>query len=199
MSKLLLLIIPILLVIIILINPKTTPTETGTIKIFFCPKQNCTLALLNNLDNNSKCAFYDLDKPVLEKLKQKNVSFILHHESSKRGLMHHKFCVTKNTVITGSFNPTIRADQYNNNNLIIINSYYLAKNYETEFNNLKTSNKKTPYPIINFNNFTIKNYFCPRDDCEQKVLQELQKANSSIYFMTFSFTSDPIGNLLLKK
>ena len=57
-------------------------------------------------------------------------------ESSKR-LMHHKFFVIDNdTVITGSFNPTMNADERNDENLMIIRSAELAKAYLEEFDKI---------------------------------------------------------------
>ena len=41
--------------------------------------------------------------------------------------------------------------------------------------------------------------FCPQDHCQEKALEELNKAKESIYFMTFSFTDDKIGDLLISK
>ncbi|MBN2331813.1 MAG: DUF1669 domain-containing protein [Deltaproteobacteria bacterium] len=50
------------------------------------------------------------------------------------GLMHHKFAVIdKKTVITGSYNWTASAEQWNYENLLIVNSVELALRYEQEF------------------------------------------------------------------
>ncbi len=42
-------------------------------------------------------------------------------------------------------------------------------------------------------------YFCPEDNCKEHVISVLESANSSILFMTYSFTDNDIGNLLIKK
>jgi len=55
------------------------------------------------------------------------------------------------------------------------------------------------YPSFYLNGNKIENYFCPEDLCEDKVYNILEKANESIYFMTYSFTSDRLGNLILNK
>ena len=48
--------------------------------------------------------------------------------------MHNKFCVfDDNIILTGSFNPTASADTKQNNNLVIIESKTLARNYNDEF------------------------------------------------------------------
>jgi phospholipase D len=42
-------------------------------------------------------------------------------------------------------------------------------------------------------------YFCPEDNCKEHVLNVLENANNSILFMTYSFTDNDIGNVLVKK
>ncbi len=42
-------------------------------------------------------------------------------------------------------------------------------------------------------------YFCPREDCKGVVLNELDKAENSIYFLLYSFTDEDISNLLINK
>lgn len=184
------------------------PSESGKMEVYFCPKANCTKVFLENINNESKCAFYDMSENFADALKKKNADVLVYYENQRgfgqniygRGLMHNKFCVTGKKVITGSFNPTKRGELYNNNNVIVIESFYLAENYLNEFYNIKNGKKNpTPHPIINFSGFVIKNYFCPRDGCQQKVLSELEKSRSSIYFMVFSFTDNDIGELIVKK
>lgn len=46
---------------------------------------------------------------------------------------------------------------------------------------------------------SIEVYFCQVDNCQQEVISELQHAKYNIYFMTFSFTDDDIGNFLIEK
>ncbi len=51
--------------------------------------------------------------------------------------MHHKFfIIDERVVITGSFNPTWRANYQNRENLLIIQSPHLAAQYEEEFQRL---------------------------------------------------------------
>lgn len=54
-----------------------------------------------------------------------------------KGLMHNKFCVIDDEIIiTGSFNWTARADRENDENLLIIRSQEIAKEYKTKFEEL---------------------------------------------------------------
>jgi len=51
--------------------------------------------------------------------------------------MHHKFAILDNqTVLTGSYNWTRSAAQYNHENLIITNDKILVKNFSREFGRL---------------------------------------------------------------
>lgn len=183
------------------------PEENGTIEVYFCPRDNCSDILFQNLNTaeDIKCAFFDLDLEEIENiLEQKQAKLVTDKDNPGKALMHNKFCILDNNkIITGSMNPTFNGANKNNNNLVIIESAYLVQNYNDEFEELEKGKfgigEKVKYPIILFNNFTIENYFCPDDNCEEHVLDTLKQANSSIYFMTFSFTSDPIGEFLIEK
>ena len=51
--------------------------------------------------------------------------------------MHHKFAVIDSSVlITGSFNWTRSATEYNNENILVCNDVNAVKRYEQEFNRL---------------------------------------------------------------
>lgn len=205
---------------------QVVPEETGTAELFFCPREDCEQALMsaiNTATETIQCAFYDLTLNktlvLLEKKKQQgiNVEIIVDKDSYKKvkkqqfiepaknkALMHNKFCVIDNRVIiTGSMNPTTNDATKNNNNLLVITSRILAKNYAEEFYEMKKGvygkGKKTPHQKIMFNNKTMENYFCPEDQCEEKVIRALEQAKQEIYFMTFSFTSEAIAEILKKK
>jgi len=188
----------------------TTINEQGSIEVFFCPRENCGQVYLDILTTgkNINCAFYDLRLPELQELLiAKNANVLIDEDNKDKfpsgktvshgGLMHNKFCIVDNILITGSYNPTLNT---NNNNLLIITSPTLIKNYQEEFDEIRTSqNKKTKHTTIIFNNYTLQNYFCPDDNCQEKVLKLLEQANSSIHFMIFSFTDKKIGDLLQEK
>ena len=202
-------------------KPRQLEFEEGNVEIYFCPEDDCEkklFAFLNNSKNEILCAFYDIDLlPIIgllsEKGKNIEVKALVDHRNfedvengsfaisvKRRGLMHNKFCVVDGKkVFTGSFNPTDRGTNYNNNNMVIINSLSIANNYRNIFfmilNQTKYENKK----IVIITNATIKNYFCPQDGCTRKVVKELSLAKRSIYFMAFSFTSREIANQLLIK
>jgi len=185
------------------------------------------LNLFNSSSASINCAFYDVKDSIINELKKKqnkvDVKLVIDDEyynkilnlsnenvnqinakKDYKGLMHNKFCIIDNKkIITGSTNPTENGFNINNNNIIIIESVYLSENYMEEFdelwNGIFKSGKKVKYPAIYLNNKRYENYFCPEDECEEHILEALKKAKKSVYFMTFSFTSDKIGNYLISR
>jgi len=194
-------------------------------EVYFCPEDGCRehlLDLLQNADDYIHCALYDLDLPeIIDLLKEKqdeiDVKIVTDKDNSekisdlnpvdnegKSQLMHNKFCIIDgDKVFTGSFNPTENCNFYNNNNMLIVYSKYLAENYEDEFqelwNNKFGSGEKVKYPVVYLNEKKIENYFCPEDSCSRHVIDNLNAAKNEIYFMAFSFTHDGIGQILIDK
>lgn len=205
--------------------PAKDVVENGDMDVYFCPGDNCEEKLVGFLkqgENILHCALFDLDlQSVVNVLNEKyknnvDVKLVVDNnnlgdvkdlefvrQDSNNQLMHNKFCVVDKKVFTGSFNPTERCAYKNNNNMILINSENLAKNYEDEFIELWKGDfgKGERNLVTNFiiGNITIKNYFCPEDDCEENVLNILKNAKKNVYFMVFSFTSDEIGDYLISR
>ena len=209
-------------------NTKTYLQDQGTMELYFCPDENCEGALVSFLDSAEQsihCALFDIGlKSVQEKLlqKQQEIEVLIvtdndylkkfnHHfvKADSYGLMHNKFCIVDGKKIsTGSMNPTENDAHKNNNNLLLIESAVIARNYEEEFHELwqgtfkKGSKVQNPEIMLKDNeekSTRIETYFCPEDDCASQVKEELQKAERSIHFMTFSFTHEGIANVLLLK
>lgn len=197
------------------INTLIVSEEGPTPEVYFCGKDNCTKVFLDLITKSSevKCALYDLDLPeIITALKEKNAEIYIEEDNKmdefnygySPALMHNKFCIfDKNTVMTGSFNPTRNGAYKNNNNILVLESKYLVENYLSEFDEIKNNifgkGDLVKYPIIKYNNYTIQNYFCPEDNCQKHVLYELEKAKKSIVFMTFSFTDNMISSKLVEK
>ena len=199
-------------------------SDTGEIELYFCPHQDCEtplINLINEAQTSVHCAFFELDlenlqNKILEKkvagldvkivtdeqyLYEFNHSFV---KTDKSGLMHNKFCIIDDKKISsGSMNPTNNGAFKNNNNLLIIESKTLATNYEAEFqemwNGMFKKGDVVLNPNVKINNIEIQNYFCPDDNCADRIKEELKKATKSIHFMTFSFTHEGIANILLLK
>lgn len=220
-----LIVIVIIIMLLLIILPllyssnflQKIPSENGTIQLCFSQQEDCskTLEAIINSSTFIKAALYDLDqKDLINIIKAKNADVLVDEDNyfgygekiTGSGLMHNKFWLVydssgKDYVITGSLNPTYNDFYKNDNNMVIITSEYLKKNYEDEFNELKDGkeNKPTRYARVILSGNQLENYFCPDDGCEEHVLSTLQAARKSIYFMTFSFTSESIGNYLIKQ
>jgi phosphatidylserine/phosphatidylglycerophosphate/cardiolipin synthase-like enzyme len=196
-------------------------TEPLNISVYFCPRDDCSGHLVEALSSAQKrihCAFYDLDlenvKSALAQMSAKvDVLVVMDNDNAIKWdknvlvrrddsgkLMHNKFCVIDDEYVwTGSFNPTFRCDKLNNNNALLVKSRYLNQNYETEFKEMwyGTFGDGNPvkYPKVSY----IENYFCPDDGCADHVIETLSHAEHNISFMTFSFTDDDIGKILVQK
>jgi phosphatidylserine/phosphatidylglycerophosphate/cardiolipin synthase-like enzyme len=201
--------------------------DQGSVEaVYFCPRDDCE-AMLSGFILSGKervyCAFFDLDlkkvKSALNAQYKKgldvklvvdtdNYEYVEEFDFAKgderSALMHNKFCIIDGKRISsGSMNPTINGAEKNNNNLIMINSKVLAKNYEDEFNEFWNGTfgkgDKVNNPVIYLNGSKIESYFCPEDKCSERVKDALGKAENSIYFLVFSFTHDKIANKIVLK
>lgn len=178
-----------------------------------------------NIINNKKNTNNNLNNSTIyNNIIQNNINNNFTFTTSySKALMHNKFCIfDKKVVFTGSMNPTFNDNYLNDNNILIIKSEKISNLYLYEFdeikNNLYGKGKKSKnniiYKNINtdnnlknifFNSYNNKNqtrieiYFCPEDNCQSQVIKEIEKANYSIYFYTFSFTDFKIATKILEK
>ncbi len=197
---------------------------------FFCPKYNCSRALAefaNNAQKSLHCAFYDLNledliKAIAAKSHTADVKVVVFKENydgqikgpgvkavGSRHYMHNKFCVSDSKIVlTGSTNPTNNDANLNNNNIIIINSNYLAQNYEDEFeelwNGAYSSGDTVGYNKINTDIGVIESYFCP-EDCGispnggvSRVIGLIRNAKESVKVASFSFTHEGMSDEMVK-
>lgn len=198
--------------------------EAGiSIEAYFCPRDSCENITINNIknaQNSLHCAFFDIDSrniinAISKKSHSADVKVVIdknNYEMQIKGpgirvadskqYMHNKFCIIDNKIVmTGSTNPTNNDLSINNNNIIIIKSEYIAENYEDEFNELwngiYASGNKVKYEKISSESILVENYFCPEDNCRDKVLESIRNAEKSIYFMAFSFTDERIADEVL--
>ncbi|MBI2548814.1 hypothetical protein HYW21_05685 [Candidatus Woesearchaeota archaeon] len=213
------------------IPSETIPPPT----ILFCPTDDCPEKLYQFLavaTASIHCAFFEInDYESLNLIQSKvnnglDVRLVVDADNldtlaienkdndnvvkadTSRAFMHNKFCILDKSVVwTGSFNPT-EGGQENDNHVLIINSTYLARNYEEEFDELWQGTfgrgKKTSYPRLIVNNALFENYFCP-DDCGDKgkgginrVVQLINDAQGSIEIAMFAFTADSVTEALVR-
>ena len=198
-------------------------------QVYFCPQDNCESVLEAYVDyakSSVHCAFFELNlndliTMIAKKSYDADVKVVIdegNYDGQIKGggvktakskqYMHNKFCIIdKYITLTGSTNPTNNGANLNNNNIIILNSKYIAENYEHEFNELwngvYASGNNVKYNKISTNIGQIENYFCP-EDCTlgdwgiNKVISLVNKANNSVKVAIFSFTHEELADELVK-
>ncbi len=188
---------------------------SGKIDVYFCHSDNCTTPWIKALSSGALCAIYDISRgDLITKLNSVKAKVVVDNGmtdkqtwklndvriDSDNGLMHNKWCVMGDTVVTGSHNPTANT---NYDNMIVVASKGIAANYRDEFLELWNGKfgrgNRVRKPVIRIGDITLENYFCPEDDCEENVRRALMSANRTIDVMAFSFTSDPLGKTLVLK
>jgi phosphatidylserine/phosphatidylglycerophosphate/cardiolipin synthase-like enzyme len=127
---------------------------------------------------------------------------ILKTDTSSSNYMHNKFMVVDSEeVLTGSTNWTYNGFFENNNNSILVDSPELAKDYTVIFNRMWNGDfrdsKDIPYPEVQVGNTTIQCAFSPDGNVQSLILDEIDNAQKSIDFATFTFTSVPIEHALM--
>jgi phosphatidylserine/phosphatidylglycerophosphate/cardiolipin synthase-like enzyme len=146
----------------------------------------------------------NLDEPEFQDLKAAGIPLL---GDRREGLMHNKFVVIdRSQVWTGSMNFTTSDGYWNNNNLLQVRSTQLADDYTTEFNEMFQDDlfgpdirANTPNPELNIEGVPIEVYFSPDDGVAEHLIDLIQSAEQSIYFMAFSFTSDSIAGAILER
>lgn len=125
----------------------------------------------------------------------------------REGSMHNKFTVIDRVEVWGgsmnySYNDAYRSD----NNLICIRSTEVAEIYTTEFNEMFEEDRFgpeigsiTPYPKVSINGTEIEVYFSPDDGVMTHIVDLVNGAQESIYFLAYSFTADKIANAMLAR
>lgn len=125
----------------------------------------------------------------------------------REGLMHNKFIIIDRAEVwMGSANFTTSGFYEENNSLVRIRSSKIAENYLKEFDEMFSEDffgpdvlAETPNPSIEIDGIRVENYFSPDDGAGQRILELLKGAESSIYFMAFSFTTDDFAETIIRK
>jgi len=204
---------------------KVLEEKTAEPYVYFCPVDDCTTEMIAWLDAAKEyihCAVFEIGEETLKeklngKSKEIEVKVITDtdyydelqqydfvKQDNKSGFMHNKFCVLDGKAVwTGSFNPTTRGAEKNDNNIVFYQSILLADNYEKEFQEMWDGTfekgNRTENPVVMINGKKVESYFCPEDWCANKAIYALQDANTSIYFMTFSFTHDEVVKQVIER
>jgi phosphatidylserine/phosphatidylglycerophosphate/cardiolipin synthase-like enzyme len=146
----------------------------------------------------------NLDEVEIQELREAGIEVL---GDRRESLMHNKFVVIDGLEVwTGSMNFTVNGAYRNDNNLIHIRSSKLAENFTTEFDEMFVRDMfgdniiaRTPNPSLTIDGTPIETYFSPDDGTAAHIISAIQSAEESIYFLAFSFTSDPIAEALLER
>ena len=146
----------------------------------------------------------NMDVQEVQALKDTGIPII---GDQREGLMHNKFMVIdQSEVWTGSLNFTVSGTYKDNNNLIRIQSSEVAEAYTCEFNEMfdedlfgMDTGSTTPYPPLTINGTPVEIYFSPDDGVAERIIDLVNGAQESIYFMAYTFTSQDIGTAIIER
>lgn len=122
----------------------------------------------------------------------------------REGLMHDKFVVIdRSEVWLGSMNFTTNGAYEDDNNLLRVRSAQVADDYTTEFNEMFEQDlfgpdtlAGTPSPSLTIDGTNVEVYFSPDDGVAARLVDLLNGAQKSIYFLAYSFTSNDLGEAM---
>jgi len=127
-------------------------------------------------------------------------------DDSKSALMHNKFIISDSLyVFMGSMNLTQNGVYRNNNNFLILRAPQAVETYQEEFDEMFTDKEfGVRSSDDNTANFThegmpIEIYFAAENDVATRLIELISGAQERIYFMTFSFTLDEIGDAMIER
>lgn len=146
-----------------------------------------------------------LDGTQLSRLQSAGIPII---GDRREGLMHNKFIVVDGALLwTGSLNLTGSGTYNDNNNMARILSPDLAQNYLVEFEEMFTGDQfganspaDTPNPRVTLpGGAVVENYFSPDDGVSSRLVDLVEEAQTSVDFLAYSFTSDPLADALIER
>lgn len=159
-------------------------------------RRGVTVRVVAESDNRDRSAFQALEAAGIPVLGDR-----------REGLMHNKFIVIDRAEVwTGSLNFTTDGTYEDANNLVRIRSTRAAENYTTEFEEMFVRDlfgpdalAATPNPRLTVDGIPLEFYFAPDDRPARRIVELINGATRSIYFMAYSFTSDEIAQAILAR
>lgn len=144
----------------------------------------------------------NMDEVEIQELRTAGIDIL---GDRRESLMHNKFVVIDGSEVwTGSMNFTVNGAYRNDNNLIQIRSSRLAENFINEFNEMFVQDmfgdhvvENTPHPSLTLDGSQIETFFSPDDGTANRIVELIESAEESLYFMAFSFTSDRIADAII--
>jgi len=127
-------------------------------------------------------------------------------DDARSALMHNKFWIfDSQTVWTGSTNATVNGVYKQNNNVIVIRSQEIALMYEREFQEMWNGQfgPRAPSTVNNqwaiLDGTPVQVLFTPEDKAMSKMIAVVNDAQTSIRFLAFSFTDDPLAQVMIER
>ncbi len=187
--------------------------KNATLNIFICIN-NCSYYFEDIVrDDKVMCAFYNINDPkILKHLYTKLLIIDTHNYEGigkayySEGIMHHKFCLNDQELITGSYNPVISPIEMLNiiiksDDKDIINIFKVVFNEMYYYPRGEKHNKKgieeNPHKVYKFKNLML--CFTPNKICRDLILKYLEKAKHSIDIYEFTLTDPAIIYAIVKK
>lgn len=136
-----------------------------------------------------------------------NAGIEVKDDLGRSALMHNKFWIFDGQIVwTGSTNVTKSGIYDQNNNVIVIRSPALATIYEREFDEMWNGlfGAKSPSTLAEqslvVEGTPIQVIFTSEDPAlETAIIPLVQSAQSSVYFMAFSFTDYPLADAMIQR
>lgn len=146
----------------------------------------------------------NMDSQEVQQIKDAGIPVI---GDQQEGLMHNKFVVIDRAEVwTGSMNFSIGGAYRDDNNLLCIRSAEVAQDYTSEFEEMFLRQlfgpdilADTPYPKVTIAGTPVEIYFSPDDKVAKRIIALIQRAQESINFMAYNFTSNDIGNAIIQQ
>jgi phosphatidylserine/phosphatidylglycerophosphate/cardiolipin synthase-like enzyme len=127
-------------------------------------------------------------------------------DDGRSALMHNKFWIFDNAIVwTGSTNVTVSGMFEQDNNAIMIQSPELAAIYERQWQDMWAGQfgPKSPSTIadqrLKIKSTDVQVLFSPEDNAIAQIIPYIQNAQSSIYFMAFTYTHDDLGAAMIER
>ena len=121
--------------------------------------------------------------------------------------MHDKFVVIDgHTVWTGSWNVSDSETYRNNNNIVIVRSEALARNYTVEFEEMfedgrfgATSPDTIPHPDVTVDGVRIETFFESEGNVRRRIIELINDAETSVHFLAYTFTDNGIADAIIER
>jgi len=128
-------------------------------------------------------------------------------DDQQPGLMNNRFIIIDhNQVWTGSLSYDNTGVFRENNSLVRIFSEEIASNYAKEFDEMFVNRQfgtlvvpETPKPSVTIDGTQVEVLFSPDDIIGGRLIQLLNEAQESIYFLAYSFAFTDLGNVIRER